>query len=155
MASQEIVKQQIEKFLGLMGITADVAIEDRGGRHVFNIHTEDSSMLIGQHGANLVALQHLVRLVVRRFLPLKEQEGLNFIIDVEDYRKTRDEFLVELARAAAARVKETRQTLVLKPMSSYDRFVIHTQLAENPDLTSESVGEEPERRVVIKLKESP
>ena len=152
MLSQELIKQQIERFLSLMGITAQVAIEDRAGRLVFNIHTEDSSMLIGQYGGNLIALQHLVRLVARKLLPPEEQSTLNFIVDVEDYRKSRDEFLVELARQAAERARETRQTLVLKPMSSYDRFVIHTQLAEFSDLTTESIGEEPERRVVIKPK---
>lgn len=152
MSSQELIKQQIEKFLSLMGIAALVSIEDRAGRLVFNIHTEDSSMLIGQYGANLVALQHLIRLVVRRQLSPEEQTGLNFIVDVEDYRKSRDDFLIELAKQAAQRARETKTTLVLKPMSSYDRFVIHTQLAEFPDLTTESVGEEPERRVVIKLK---
>ncbi|MCL5435679.1 MAG: KH domain-containing protein [Patescibacteria group bacterium] len=152
MSSQELIRQQIEKFLSLMGISAQVAVEDRSGRLVFNIHTEDSSVLIGQYGANLIALQHLIRLVARRQLSPEEQTGLNFIVDVEDYRKSRDEFLIELARQAGERARETKTALVLKPMSGYDRFVIHTKLAEFHDLTTESVGEEPERRVVIKPK---
>jgi spoIIIJ-associated protein len=152
MSSQEFIRQQIEKFLSLMGINAEVAIEDRSGHLVFNIHTKDSSMLIGQHGGNLMALQHLIRLVVRRQLPPQEQTGLNFILDVEDYRKSKDEFLIELAKQAGERARQTKTPLVLKPMSSYDRFIIHTKLAEFSDLTTESIGEEPKRRIVIKPK---
>jgi spoIIIJ-associated protein len=57
-----------------------------------------------------------------------------------------------LARQVAERVRETHQTLVLKPMSSSDRRIIHSALAQTPDLATESIGEDPERRIVIKLK---
>lgn len=152
MSAQENIKQRIEKLLQLMGISGRVVIEDRDGKLVFNIRSDDSPMLIGQYGVNMMALQHLVRLLARRALPA-DQSHPEFIIDVEDYRKNRDEFLIELATQAAARVRETGQALMLKPMSSYDRFVIHTQLSASADLISESTGEEPERRIVIKLKQ--
>jgi len=151
MANQEEIKNYIEKLLSLLGINGTVAIEDREGRLVFNIHTEDSAMLIGQYGANLAALQYLVRVLIKRRTPL-DQEVPAFILDVENYRKDREEFLLELAKQAALRVRQTRETLVLKPMSSYDRFVIHTYFSKEDDLITESAGEEPERKVVIKLK---
>lgn len=151
MIGQEQIKQRIEKLLELLGVLGRVVIEDRAGKLVFNIRTEDTSVLIGQYGANLAALQHIVRLLSRKAAPVDEPVP-EFILDVEDYRKSRDEFLIELARQAAARVRETKQALVLKPMNGYDRFVIHTQLSEFSDLITESTGEEPERRVVIKLK---
>jgi spoIIIJ-associated protein len=151
MTEQEQIKQQIQKLLELMGIPGFIVIEDRKGQLVFNIKSEDSKMLIGQYGQNLNALQHLVRVLVRT----KGEEGgkaPSFVVDVEDYRKSRGEFLEALASKVATRVRETRQALVLKPMSRQDRWVIHNQLAKNEDLITESVGEEPERRIVIKLK---
>ena len=151
MVDQEQIKQQIEKLLELLGVQGRVVIEDRAGKLAYNIRTEDSSVLIGQYGGHLAALQHIARLLVRKSMS-PEDSSPEFILDVEDYRKSRDEFLVELARQAAARVRETKQTLILKPMNGYDRFVIHTQLSESSDLITESTGEEPERRVVIKLK---
>lgn len=150
MSNQEKISQQIEKLLELMGVEGTVAIEDRQGRLVFNIHTPDSSVLIGQYGSHLQALQHITRVLARRLLPAEEE--VNFYLDVEDYRRDREQFLVELARQAAFRVRQTKQTLVLKPMSSFERFVIHSSLATNEDLVTESIGEEPERRIVIKPK---
>ncbi len=154
MSNQEKIKEQIQKILQLLGVEGSIVIEDRGGNLVFNIKTEDSRLLIGLHGASLNALQHLARLLVRKELSVESGQGepVEFFLDVEDYRKNREEFLNELARQAAGRVRETRQTLILKPMSSYDRFVIHSFLSKTDDLITESVGEEPERRVVIKLK---
>ncbi|MBI4054214.1 MAG: KH domain-containing protein [Candidatus Doudnabacteria bacterium] len=152
MLPQEKIQQQIQKLLELLGVRGTVAIEDREGELVFNIKSEDSSLLIGQYGATLFALQYLARLLVKRsFLP--QEEPSQFTIDVENYRKDREEFLAELARQAAMRVRETKQRLVLKPMSSYERFVIHSHLSQNTDLITESIGEEPERRVVIRPKD--
>ncbi|MEK9181143.1 MAG: R3H domain-containing nucleic acid-binding protein [Patescibacteria group bacterium] len=151
MPNQEKIKEQIQKLLGLLGVAGSIIIEDRAGSLVFNIKTEDSRLLIGQHGANLNALQHLARLLARKELGAEEQM-VEFFLDVEDYRKNREEFLNELARQAASRVRDTKQTLILKPMSGYDRYVIHSFLAKTDDLATESIGEEPERRIVIKLK---
>lgn len=149
---QEKIKSQIQKLLDLMGVTAVISTEDREGRLFFNIKTEESRILIGQHGANLAALQHLARVLARKELA-EENEATEFFVDVEDYRKERDSFLEELARQASLRVRETKQKLTLKPMGSHDRFVIHTYIAKTDDLATESVGEDPERRIVIKSKE--
>jgi spoIIIJ-associated protein len=149
---QEKIKQQIQKLLELMGVTGTVAIEDRAGQLTFNIKTQEPKLLIGQYGANLNALQHIVRLLVRPQESATLESAVNFIVDVEDYRKERQQFLEALARQAAERVRSTKQTLVLKPMNRSDRWVIHTQLAQYEDLISESEGEEPERKIVIKPK---
>lgn len=146
----EIIKQEISKLLELLKINGDISVEDRAGQLFFNIKTEDSKMLIGQHGQNLKAFQHIVRLLVRK---PDGQERQYFSVDVDDYRREREEFLEALARKAASRVRETKQTLILKPMTSSDRKMIHTSLSNFDDLITESIGDEPERRIVIKLKE--
>lgn len=151
MSFQDQIKQQIEKLLFLMGVAGSVAVEEREGRLVFNITSEDSPILIGQYGANLAALQHLVRAMTRKTVP-EEGTPTPFIIDVEGYRQEREEFLVELAKQAAERVRQTKQTLILKPMNAHDRFVIHTYFSALDDLETSSVGDDPERRIVIKLK---
>ena len=148
---QEKIRTKILELLTLLGIEAEVETEDREGQLTFNIKSKDSRMLIGQYGQNLKALQHIIRLLVRKNWTA-EHEAPVFYLDVEGYRKSRQEFLAELARKAAFRVRTTKQTLILKPMSSYDRRVIHMYLKDSTDLITESIGEEPERRVVIKLK---
>lgn len=153
-ASQEEIRRQIEKLLEMLGVNASIATEDRDGQLFFNIRSADSHLLIGQHGQNLKSLQHIARLLARNLTtePKVNSDTPNFSIDVEDYRRERSEFLEALARKAASRVRETKQLLILKPMNSYDRKMIHSYLASAQDLATESVGEEPERRVVIRLR---
>ena len=145
----ESIKQIITEILQHMGIEAEIENRFLEETVIFNLRTADSGMLIGQYGANLNALQHLARLIAFRRLG----EAVRFVVDVEDYKKTREEFLRELARQAAERVRETKETLLLKPMSSYERRVVHAEISKLGDIETESVGDEPERRILIKPKE--
>ncbi len=146
---QEIVKPILQELLKYMGIHAEIETEgSEEGTLIFNLKTKDSGILIGQYGGNLGALQYLARVLVHKKLP----SGIHFIVDVEGYKKSREEFLRELARQAAARVRDTKETLVLKPMASYERRVVHAEISKLPDIATESVGEEPERRILIKPK---
>jgi len=151
---QELIQTSLKRMLELMGVgDTSLSIEDRNGHLFFNIKTADSKLLIGQYGQNLQALQHIVRLLVRKQVGLDAaDEKLNFSLDVENYRREREEFLEALARKAASRVRETKQMLILKPMGSSDRKIIHALLSASSDLSTESIGDEPERRIVIKLR---
>lgn len=144
----EAIKQVLLDILAKMNITAEVEQRFLEETVIFNLRTEDSAMLIGQYGAHLAALQYLARLLAFKRLG----QSVQFVVDVENYKKSREDFLRELARQAADRVRETKESLLLKPMSSYERRVIHAEIGLLPDITSESVGIDPERRVVIKLK---
>lgn len=145
---QNIIKDILHSLLDHMGISAEIQTEVSEETVIFNLQTPDSGILIGQYGANLGALQYLTRVLVHKKLP----EALHFIVDVEGYKKSREEFLRELARQAAARVRETKENLLLKPMASYERRVVHAEISKLPDIETESVGEEPERRILIKPK---
>lgn len=145
-----IVKEVLQELLSHMGISAEIEIQgSEEGTVIFNLKTADSGILIGSYGGNLSSLQYMARLLVYKKL---KDAPVHFVLDVEGYKKSREEFLRELARQAAARVRETKESLLLKPMLAYERRVIHAELSELPDIATESVGEEPERRILIKPK---
>lgn len=103
-------------------------------------------MLIGAQGMHLDALQHLVRTLLRRQLT----HELHVMVDVNGYRARRELSLQHLAESAARRAQHTGRTVVLHPMAAADRRILHTALASRSDITTESMGDEPNRRVVIR-----
>ena len=145
---QQTIKDVLRSILDFTGIQAEIETRVSDETLVFNLKTEDSSLLIGQHGANLNALQYMTRILSYK----KLSEPAYFVVDVEGYKQEREEFLRELAQAAAERVRDTKESLLLKPMSSYERRVVHAEISKTTDIMTESVGDEPERRILIKPK---
>jgi len=150
---QEIVKKLIKELMGKMTFSDfSLEIEDRSGLDeesaIFNIRvsSSDSSLLIGQQGATLKALQYILRVMARR----RSQEKLRFLVDVNDYRKQKVESLAELAKNVAKEVIEEKRPIVLRPMSAYERRIIHMKLAGNGKVETGSIGEGEDRRVVVK-----
>ncbi len=147
----ELLKNLIAEFLKKMGFdefTLGVRIDSTsdGENLVFNVGTREADILIGQQGANLRALQHLLRAMARR----KTEERLRFSVDINDYCKEKNESLTELAKNAARQAAREKRAIVLRPMSAYERRIVHLTLAENNDVKTESLGEGEERKVVIK-----
>ena len=111
----------------------------------------DLSMLIGKNGQNLSAFDHVARLLVsRQFSTEPGKSPINFIVDVNDYRKSRTNYLVDVARNVAKRVIQTQKAEALLPMNAYERRLVHTELASFKELQTESIGQEPRRRIVVK-----
>lgn len=106
---------------------------------------EDAKFLIGRDGQNITALEHILRLMF-----IKSTDNFNLILDVNDYRKSKTTYLIDVAKQAVTRVRNTQKAEALVPMTPYERRVVHMELATCPDLVTESIGEEPYRRVVIK-----
>ena len=106
---------------------------------------EDAKFLIGKNGQNLQALEHVVR-----SLFLKQSEGLTLFVDVNDYKKSRATYVATLAKEAVLRVRNTQRAEALTPMSPYERRIVHMELASVSDVTTESIGQEPQRRIVVK-----
>src|SRR6187397_3351276 len=104
--------------------------------------------LIGRKGERLSALQHLVNLM------LSKQVGTwtRVLVDVEDYRGRRERQLRDLENRAAARVVETGKMLQLEPMPALERRWIHLTLRDHPNVATQSIGEEPNRRIVVLLR---
>lgn len=112
------------------------------------VQGEDLSILIGRRSETLNALQYITSLIlskeVGKWVPL--------IIDVQGYRARRERQLKVLARRTAEQVMHTGRKITLEPMPANERRVIHLELRDHPDVTTESVGEEPNRKVTIFLK---
>ena len=142
-------KEILEKLMELLDF--DVRVEVReGDTSRLNVVGDDDQKealgaLIGRKGERLSALQHLVNLMLSR----KMGDWTRVLVDVEDYRGRRERQLAEIARRAAERVTETGKMLQLEPMSALERRWIHIALRDDPDVITQSIGEEPNRRVVV------
>lgn len=142
-----LTKETIEK----MGFSCqEIEIIQQNEREeemvILNIKTLDSSFLIGQYGANLQSLQHIMRVLVRE----KLKERLRFILDVNSYRKEKNDAVVLLARELAKQSIREKRAIIMRPMSPYERRLVHMEFAENNEVQTESVGEGEERKIVIK-----
>lgn len=109
---------------------------------------EGQNLLIGQHGANVAALLHIVKLAVRKEIP---ENGV-LSLDVNRYFEEKKSFLEREAMAAAKEVEETGLPATLRPMLSFERKLIHHLLADHPTVMTESVGVGEERKILIKRK---
>ena len=148
----EIVRQIIVDLLKECSISVQVEFEESITKGlIFNITSPDSYLLIGRQGASLHALQILVQaLVSKRF---RSEEPFWFTLDVDDYKRKREWFLKESARGAVIQIKKTGRATALEPMPNYERRLVHAFLQEHaPEVVTESIGEEPYRKIVIRLK---
>ena len=139
----------LEQLLVHIGFDARVDVEtgETSRLNVLGAESEKEELgaLIGRKGERLSALQHLVNLMLSR------QMGAwtRVLVDVEDYRGRRERQLREIAERAAAKVVETGKMLQLEPMPALERRWIHLALKGNPDVATQSIGEEPNRRIVV------
>ena len=147
---EKTIKTTIEQMVDKMGFPSEVEVKketlDGNETWIFNIKTEESSFLIGQYGVNLQSLQHITRLLVRK----KIEERINFTIDVNSYRQEKNSSIEKLAASAAEQCLRENQEIIMRPMSPYERRIVHIELAKNKQVKTESLGEGEERRVVIK-----
>ena len=145
------VKELIEEALEKIGVPAQVSEQKPSvpgqGNTVFHIEvSENSHLIIGAHGVNLDALQHLLRLLVRR----RFGNDLHFSIDVNGYWTEKSSTLIREAFETAETVSRNRSAHILRPMTAFERKIVHTALAEHPGVITESLGSGEQRKVVIK-----
>ena len=101
--------------------------------------------IIGRRGETLDAIQQLTNYSVNR----GQSKRVRIHVDAEGYRAKREESLQRLAVKVAGKVVKYRKNMTLEPMNAYERHVIHTALQETPDITTYSIGTEPNRRTVV------
>ena len=143
-------KKYIESILQTMNITYQLEVRSLNNETeiYYNIHTDENPLLIGVKGKTLDALQ----LLVRNLLQTYTKELLVVNVDVGGYRETRKHQLEVLATKIAKDVAKSKVPVKLKPMSSYERRIIHNKLSEWRDVYTESEGEGTDRCLVIKPK---
>ena len=150
----EVATEIVQDLLGAMGIEAEVAVRHRDvsakdqNQVTIDIQGDDLGLLIGRRGETLAALQFITNLIMGRRL----QHWPRVIVDVEGYRDRREEALSNLARRVGDKVRLTRRAMSLEAMPAYERRIVHIALQDSPYVTTESVGEGDDRRVVISLK---
>jgi len=113
-----------------------------------DISGSDIAYLIGKHGDTLYAINYLANLIVNR----DSDDYVRVYIDVADYRKHREETLVNMANRVASKVVKYKKPIAMDPMPASERRIIHAALQGNTKVVTESEGEDPNRRVVVKLK---
>lgn len=142
-------KAFLQEVLKNMGI--DVVIEKmiKSDKVLLHLHGKNLGILIGKHGQTLDALQYLTNLTTNQ----GETTRHFIMLDVENYRHRREETLKQLAVRLANRVKKNGDRVVLEPMNGYERKIIHVTLQNDPQVRTESEGQDPYRHVVIYYQE--
>jgi len=145
----EITVDVLQHVLRYMNIHATVQVRSTDPL-TLNIHgiNENLGLLIGRRGETLAALQLLVNLIVSH----RTRHRMRIIVDAENYRQRREENLRSLALRVAQQVRSYRRSIALEAMPPHERRIVHLALSDSKDISTESIGEGDERRVVISLK---
>ena len=143
----ETIKEIIQKFFQKTSFEVEIEILKPDNETIpVRIKTEEPKILIGQNGQTLAEIQHLLRAVLRH----KIAEHFYIDIDINNYKERKIEYLKEAAVFSADEVALTKKEKALTPMSAYERRVIHLVLADKKNITTQSIGDGPERKIVIK-----
>lgn len=143
-------KEFLENVFSAMGMSVDIDITISDKCMTINLSGENMGLIIGKRGDTLDALEHLVSLCVNK----GDSEYVKVILDTENYREKRHQTLVKLAESLAASVVRNKRKIVLEPMSSNERRIIHATLQNNKYVDTYSIGDEPNRKVVVALKKT-
>lgn len=151
---KDIVKESAKDFLkniiNAMNIDVNFDISENEDTLNINLYGKNVGLLIGYRGETLDSLQYLVSLVANKSNPSGRYRRI--IIDAENYRKKREQTLINLAQRLAKTVLERKKSIELEPMNSNERRIIHMALQDHPYVETYSEGVEPNRRVIISLK---
>ncbi len=131
-----------------MGLRVDYEFKTEGKIMTINLIGDDMGIIIGKRGDTLDALEHLVNLSVNK----GDGEYVKVVLDTENYRARREQTLIKLAKSLANSAVKNNRKITLEPMHSNERRIIHATLQNNPKVETFSIGEEPNRKVVIALK---
>ena len=138
-----------------MQLTAEVDVRDgKDGELIIDISGEGSGILIGHHGDTLDALQYLLNLAANRREEGEKREYLKVTLDIEGYRAKREETLRALARKQADKVLKYKRSVMLEPMNPYERRIIHSEVQTIKGVSTNSIGSENNRKIVIYLDNS-
>ena len=148
--AEENVKIFMEEIIKELPENTTYAIhKDKTGLNV-EISNENLGFLIGYRGETLYAFQNILSAIAGKDIDKK----VRVILDIEGYKAKREKTLEELAEKVAKTVIKTRKPVKLEPMQAYERKIIHSKLQQNDKVQTESIGEEPNRRIVISLKKT-
>lgn len=134
-------KRVLSETLRMMDMEIEVEIREEG---ILNLTGPDAGIIIGKYGETLKSLEYLLNLISR-----ESTESRALRLDSDGYRERRELSLQRVALSAAREASRRRRAVTLEPMTSWERRIVHLSLKENPEVETRSVGDEPQRRVVI------
>jgi spoIIIJ-associated protein len=143
------LKDTLKEITNLMNLTINLEVRRRENIINITMFSNNNSILIGKNGRTIQAFQNILRQIV----PTKFNEKYKIIIDVENYKEKRIKFIESVAKKIAKEVSMTKVEAKLEAMNSYERRIVHNIVSKNKNVYTESIGEEPNRYVVIKPKE--
>jgi len=143
------IKETITSITKNMNIEANLEVRRRDNNISITIFSDNNSILIGKNGKNIAALQ----LIIRQMVNSKLKESIGIILDVGNYKEKRVKNIEYLAKKLAREAYKTKTEVTMDSMNSYERRIVHEVLSTDKYVYTESIGEEPNRKVVIKLKE--
>ena len=142
-------KEVINEITKLMGLTVNLEVRRREENITIKIFSDHNAVLIGKNGYTIGALQTIVRQIIYNEI----NANISIILDVENYKEKKIKNIEYLAKKTAREVAKTKVEAKLDSMNSYERRIVHSILSEDKYVYTESIGEEPNRCVVIKPKE--
>lgn len=143
------IKETINEMIKKMSAEGNLEVRRRDENISITIFSDNNAILIGKNGKNITAMQLLIRQMVNS----KLSKPLSIIIDVGNYKEKRAKSIEYLAKRLAREAYKTKTEITMDSMNSYERRIVHSVLADDKYVYTESIGEEPNRKVVIKLKE--
>ena len=146
----DLAVEFVKTTLKNMNINADVIVSDTELGKKIDVLGEGAGVLIGHHGETLDSFQHLTNLAANR-TENKKAPTPKISVDVESYRAKREETLRALARRMAQRVLKYKKSVMLEPMNPYERRIIHSEVQKIDGVSTNSIGSENNRKVVMYL----
>ena len=137
-----------------MGLDATVEMTEDGENKLIRVNGESAGVLIGHHGDTLDSLQYLANLAANKKVAGEKREFCRITVDVENYRGKREEALRALARRMAEKVLRYKKSQTLEPMNPYERRIIHSEVQKIEGVSTNSIGSENNRRVVLYLEDT-
>ncbi|MEW6425398.1 MAG: RNA-binding cell elongation regulator Jag/EloR [Bacillota bacterium] len=138
-------RELLQKIFKVMNLSVSIEIKERNNNLVINLSGNSLGILIGRRGETLNALQYLLNLCVNK----NQLQKSKVVLDVEGYRRRREQTLERLALRLAEKAKQRGRNIILEPMNPQERRIIHTALQGREDIYTYSEGEEPYRKIVI------
>lgn len=140
------LKKIVEELLTVMGVSFDSITVEASDIHPSVMVITSEQSLVGEHGETLQALTHIVKRITEKKYG---EEGRHFMLDVNNFQKKKIDELTNNVKMLAERVRSLKTEVVLQPMSSYERMIIHALFSEDKDIKTESRGEGRDRHIVI------
>jgi spoIIIJ-associated protein len=154
MQQDKFIIETITTLLGHLGVvvtSVEEEVDEKTKSHRFMIITPETSILIGEGGARLLALNHLMKRIVEKKFGA---DATAFMVDVNGYQKKQVDDIRTKAHMLAERARYFKSTVEMDPMSSYERMIVHSEFADSPDIVTESVGAGRDRHLVLKYSET-